>query len=399
MNRTILLFVLAVTFSIASFGQTKWKAIDIYKRAAKAMDTISQVSYRLQKTELDIFNGDTIRRECKVAILFGAERSPYISYFLEEMIVVPEQKRFLTQSYFIPGLWIVGNNIANDTNTFYRTWNSIPDYGFIGNQNWFGPKNEFKEMNGLLMKLFVQSSSVTLETVNKTVCFRVDLKVKPNKERADVTNSIWLDTATYLPQRFLQQGTEINGMPVYTSVFLSNIQTQQNAQTQFLTTFRPDTSLMQQLVFQKKETSKSNYKVGDDVSNLILYKNNDSVLKVSDLKGKVILLDFWYNTCFPCLAMMPDMQALHKEYSSDDFVLIGINERNQPDVAQKVIEKFSITYTNYYGKEAGLESILSINTHPTKIIIDKKGKLVYWDAGYSKNKTKRELSNLINRYL
>src|SRR5690554_6097157 len=60
--------------------------------------------------------------------------------------------------------------------------------------------------------------------------------------------------------------------------------------------------------------------------------NNDKTVKISGLKDKVVLLDFWYRGCYPCLKAIPDLIKLQEEFK-DDLVIIGINDiDDQEDV-------------------------------------------------------------------
>ena len=58
-------------------------------------------------------------------------------------------------------------------------------------------------------------------------------------------------------------------------------------------------------------------------TNTILKLNNNKAVKISDFKGKVMLLDFWYLSCYPCLKAIPDLIKLQKEFK-DDLVIIGM---------------------------------------------------------------------------
>src|SRR5437879_13798643 len=52
---------------------------------------------------------------------------------------------------------------------------------------------------------------------------------------------------------------------------------------------------------------------------------NTPPLTIADLKGKVVLLDFWTYSCVNCVRSLPRMKLLHKEYAGDPFVLIGVH--------------------------------------------------------------------------
>jgi len=61
-----------------------------------------------------------------------------------------------------------------------------------------------------------------------------------------------------------------------------------------------------------------------------LQLNNGKTIKLTNLKGKVVLLDFWYRGCFPCLKATPDLIKMQEEFK-DDLVIIGINDRDDKE--------------------------------------------------------------------
>src|SRR5690606_15334260 len=56
-----------------------------------------------------------------------------------------------------------------------------------------------------------------------------------------------------------------------------------------------------------------------------LVLNNGDTINLSELKGKVVLLDFWYRGCLPCIKAIPELNELQKEFE-DDLVVIGVND-------------------------------------------------------------------------
>ena len=72
--------------------------------------------------------------------------------------------------------------------------------------------------------------------------------------------------------------------------------------------------------------------------------NNGQTVKLTDLKGKVILLDFWYRGCLPCLKATPDLITLQEEFRND-LVIIGINDSdNKEDISDYYAYKKNTCY-------------------------------------------------------
>lgn len=119
------------------------------------------------------------------------------------------------------------------------------------------------------------------------------------------------------------------------------------------------------------------------LTNTDLKLNNNKTVKISDFKGKVVLLDFWYLSCYPCLKAIPDLIKLQKEFK-DDLVIIGINDVDDQEFITEYFKKREVNYFSTYKTDKNFSKSLNITSHPTILLYDIKGKLIHTDTGYSK---------------
>ncbi len=107
---------------------------------------------------------------------------------------------------------------------------------------------------------------------------------------------------------------------------------------------------------------------------------NTEMLKLSDLKGKVVILDFWATWCPPCRKGIPDLIELKNEYGKKGLEIVGISideiSRNTQDQVLPFIKEFGINYPVVYGDFNITSAFGGINSIPTSYIIDKEGKVV-----------------------
>lgn len=123
--------------------------------------------------------------------------------------------------------------------------------------------------------------------------------------------------------------------------------------------------------------------------------NNGKTVKLTDLKGKIVLLDFWYRGCFPCLKATPDLMKLQQEFK-DDLVIIGINDRDdKEDVTDYYAYKKNTFYVSTYKTSNHISNNLKITAFPTFIIINQKGEIVKTEVGFNKSSIRKTIKNLI----
>ncbi|SNR47598.1 Thiol-disulfide isomerase or thioredoxin [Dokdonia pacifica] len=115
--------------------------------------------------------------------------------------------------------------------------------------------------------------------------------------------------------------------------------------------------------------------------------DNDKLIDFSTFKGNVVLLEFWFKFCGPCVKAVPELNALSEKYKNENFLLYGIEFReNFPkENLQEYTSKIKMSYpTLYKGKE--LADKYSVQAAPTVMIIDKKGTIIYVASGFDKEK-------------
>ncbi len=99
-------------------------------------------------------------------------------------------------------------------------------------------------------------------------------------------------------------------------------------------------------------------------------------LRLSDYKGRVLLINFWATWCAPCLVEMPDLVKLQKEYESRGLQIIGVN---CPPTTRKsvkgVARKLKINYPILFGTDKVSDAYYATSVLPTTIIVDRDGKI------------------------
>jgi len=124
-------------------------------------------------------------------------------------------------------------------------------------------------------------------------------------------------------------------------------------------------------------------KVGAMAPEIALPNVNDSVVKLSSLQGKVVLIDFWASWCGPCRASMPSVVKLYNKLKDKGFEVYGVSIDSKKSNWVKAIRQDKIKFTQV-NDNGGWNSVVAarygVDQIPTNFLLDKTGKIVAIDA-------------------
>jgi thiol-disulfide isomerase/thioredoxin len=117
----------------------------------------------------------------------------------------------------------------------------------------------------------------------------------------------------------------------------------------------------------------------------VAWLNTAGPLKLKDLRGKIVLLDFWTFCCINCIHVMPDLAKLEKKYPNE-LVVIGVhsakfeNEKNT-DAIRKAILRYEIAHPVVNDANRVIWDAFGANAWPSFVMIDPEGNIVMRESG------------------
>lgn len=133
---------------------------------------------------------------------------------------------------------------------------------------------------------------------------------------------------------------------------------------------------------QEKETL---VKVGDDVPEFVVEMFDGQKINIKDLKGKIVLINFWATWCPPCQEELKRVQKdIIDRFKGKDFVFLAISREESKEQVKKFRERNEYTFPMGLDPERKIYSKFATATIPRNFIIDKKGKIVEIEVGYTK---------------
>jgi len=117
--------------------------------------------------------------------------------------------------------------------------------------------------------------------------------------------------------------------------------------------------------------------------------NTDHPLSLSELKGRVVLLNFWVFTCYNCTNTVPSLVDFDRKYRDRGLTLIGIHTPEFPPYAgehdrgnvERALRKYGIEYPNAQDNDSKTWDLYGIRYWPSFVLIDKRGNIRYEGYG------------------
>ncbi len=98
-------------------------------------------------------------------------------------------------------------------------------------------------------------------------------------------------------------------------------------------------------------------------------------MRLSDLRGKPVLVNLWASWCPPCQAEMPAMQTLYNVYAPKGFVVLAVNTTYQDDQASAIrfVQDHQLTFPVLFDQDGTVSRKYQVRSMPTSFFIDRKG--------------------------
>ena len=117
--------------------------------------------------------------------------------------------------------------------------------------------------------------------------------------------------------------------------------------------------------------------VADVAPDFQLEDTKGNEVSLSELRGKIVLINFWATWCPPCIEEMPSMERLNEVLAGDDFVMLAINtEENGRNVVPAFLEKTPYTFPILYDDKGVVQKRYGVYKFPESFIVGKDGKVV-----------------------
>jgi thiol-disulfide isomerase/thioredoxin len=116
-------------------------------------------------------------------------------------------------------------------------------------------------------------------------------------------------------------------------------------------------------------------------------------VKLSSLKGKVVLIDFWASWCGPCRETIPSLKKLYSKYKSKGFEIYGISLDDKQQNWKRAVDYYKMDWTQVNDADGAVATKWKVNYIPSTFLLNKDGKIV------AVNADEKELASLVAKMI
>ncbi|BAO91790.1 redoxin family protein [Caballeronia cordobensis] len=113
---------------------------------------------------------------------------------------------------------------------------------------------------------------------------------------------------------------------------------------------------------------------------------NSTPLTLTQLRGKVVLVDFWAFACGSCIESLPALKSWHRQYAEQGLVVVGVHTPEFPfeedtNNVKRAVERFGIAYPVAQDNGYATWAAYGNQRWPSRYLIDRHGRVVHTQAG------------------
>jgi peroxiredoxin len=113
--------------------------------------------------------------------------------------------------------------------------------------------------------------------------------------------------------------------------------------------------------------------IGSPAPDFLLQGVDGKEYSLSDMRGKIVLLNFWATWCSPCLVEMPTLQSINLDYEESDLSILAINNDEAEAQVRTFGQELGLTFPLLLDPGGETQKLFHVRAYPTSIFVDTQG--------------------------
>ncbi len=121
-------------------------------------------------------------------------------------------------------------------------------------------------------------------------------------------------------------------------------------------------------------------------------------LKLSEMRGEVVMINFWASWCGPCREEMPLLEKMYQKYKPMGFTLLGVNVEEDSAAAQKMLQDIPVSFPVMFDDKQQVSKQYQVVAMPSTVLLDRSGNVRKVFKGYQpgfEKKYENEIKQLL----
>jgi len=121
---------------------------------------------------------------------------------------------------------------------------------------------------------------------------------------------------------------------------------------------------------------------GAEAPDFTLESRAGGTVSLAQLRGQVVLVNFWATWCAPCRQEMPLLDAIYRRYEPMGFALLGVNVEPDSRLSERFLRDTPVSFPILFDTEERVSRMYSVAAMPSTVIVDRRGVVRYIHHGY-----------------
>ena len=121
---------------------------------------------------------------------------------------------------------------------------------------------------------------------------------------------------------------------------------------------------------------------GKPAPDFALKSDSGRNVRLSELRGQVVLVNFWASWCTPCRQELPILNKLHTQYRGAGMALLAVNVDEERKNAETMLRRLELSMPVLFDADKSVVRLYQVDTMPTTLLVDRDGRVRYVHRGY-----------------